>query len=527
MNTTSAVAAAAPSTRRGPARIAAVPTTSAVTSRSTPPVAPPGHEIVAPCSPPKKSATCTNHRHGHPAIQASAAPAPSQIGARTAAAKPITVIITTTGSASTFAGTATRLTRPEMAATTGAVTRCAAAATATDSAMPSGTPRSRSAHAQPGASTSNAAVARTDIANEALAASVGCQSNSASTAADSDGSAARGRPVASDVSAIAPINAARRTLGDGRATITNITSTTPPSTAHNHGRARVRRSISSTAPTKIEQFVPLTATKCVRPASRNRSASTGSRFAVSPSTSPGNSPRSWSGSTATASRSAERIRPAARCHHGGLPSRCGGPCVNSVTDSVPPPRSGRRSPSIRTRCPGSTSRQGAASPSTSTDPLVDTECARNPTASAEVSTATRGEPATPRAASTLGSAVTVRVAVTDSCRPASNPSGDARACAMRPARGSSTNAMQNRTSARAAAPHHPRAAIRTRTATAPATPASVTVYPADRSTHHSTASHPAPAPLASRRSSASRSAAAAGRSIADFTPSPAGAASRT
>ena len=40
-------------------------------------------------------------------------------------------------------------------------------------------------------------------------------------------------------------------------------------TAHAHGGARSRRSTSSTAPMRIAAFVPLTATRWVRPAARN------------------------------------------------------------------------------------------------------------------------------------------------------------------------------------------------------------------------------------------------------------------
>src|SRR5439155_1536500 len=84
--------------------------------------------------------------------------------------------------ATTLAGTATKLTRPDIAATTGAVIKCAAAATATDSATPIGRPRLRSARTQPGAITTSAAEARTDIANDALPASVGCHTSNARAA---------------------------------------------------------------------------------------------------------------------------------------------------------------------------------------------------------------------------------------------------------------------------------------------------------------------------------------------------------
>src|SRR5213075_434223 len=107
-------------------------------SSASPPGTPLGHGSVAPCQPPKNSASHTNQRHGQPASCARATPRPIHTGAISAAPKPSTVVTATTGSASMFAGIATMLTRPEMAATTGAVTTCAAAATATDSAMTGG-----------------------------------------------------------------------------------------------------------------------------------------------------------------------------------------------------------------------------------------------------------------------------------------------------------------------------------------------------------------------------------------------------
>jgi hypothetical protein len=92
-------------------------------------------------------------------------------GAVTAAANPRTVVTATTGSANTLAGMATMLTAPEMITINGAVTRCAAAATATDSATTGGTRRRRSACAQPGAMSSNATVASTDMAKPRSVAS--------------------------------------------------------------------------------------------------------------------------------------------------------------------------------------------------------------------------------------------------------------------------------------------------------------------------------------------------------------------
>ena len=259
--TTAATTATDISTFRGPGRRANQRKINVAASKENPPNAPLGHGNVAPCRLPKKSATHTNQRHGQPASCASSAPSPRQKGAVIAAPKPSSVVTATTGSASMFAGIATILTRPEIAATTGAVTTWAAAATASDSAIKGGTRRRRKAPAQPGAMSSNAAVASTDIAKPASTANCGRQSSNPSTAAESIGTPSRRRPLASAASAIAAMTAARTTLGDGRATTTNASKTTKPIAAHVAGPAPRRRNPSRTAPTTIEQFVPLTATK--------------------------------------------------------------------------------------------------------------------------------------------------------------------------------------------------------------------------------------------------------------------------
>jgi hypothetical protein len=274
ISTITAVAAAAASERRGPTRTETASKPTVSTSSDRPPAIPPGQPTVAPCSPPKKFASQTSQRHGHPARSASRRAGANHSGDTTAAAKPTIVVGATTGSASTFAGMATRLTRPEIAAMIGAVTTCAAAATATDSAMTAGTRLRRKATAHAGASTSSAAVASTDMAKPALPASSGSHMSSPRTVADKAGSASRGRPLVSATSATAAINAARRTLGDGRATTTKTARTSTPEPPQIHGRTPNRRNTSSTEPIRIEQFVPLTATKWVSPASRKCSAST-------------------------------------------------------------------------------------------------------------------------------------------------------------------------------------------------------------------------------------------------------------
>ena len=167
-STTSSTATAI--SRPMPPRATRATSASVAASSVSAPTRPPNQGRRAPGTLPSRSATPTSHRHGQPATQARPRAPPDQTGATTAAPNPKTVATGTAGSASTFAGTATRLTRPDSAAITGAVTRCAAVATAKASAIPAGTRRRRNAAAQPGASSSSAAVASTDMAKPASAA---------------------------------------------------------------------------------------------------------------------------------------------------------------------------------------------------------------------------------------------------------------------------------------------------------------------------------------------------------------------
>jgi hypothetical protein len=83
-------------------------------------------------------------------------------GAVASAAKPSTVAGATAISASRLHGTATRLTRADSTATTGAHSACAAAAAASASASRGGTRCRRSVSLQRGASVSRAPVASTE-----------------------------------------------------------------------------------------------------------------------------------------------------------------------------------------------------------------------------------------------------------------------------------------------------------------------------------------------------------------------------
>ena len=110
--------------------------------------------------------------------------------------------------------------------------------------MTGGTRRRRNPAAHVGASSKSDPVASTDMVNPASVASVGRQTSRPRTAAASIGIASRGRPTARATSAIPDIVAARRTLGDGRATTTNAMSTSPLPAAQMIGPRRNRRSTS-------------------------------------------------------------------------------------------------------------------------------------------------------------------------------------------------------------------------------------------------------------------------------------------
>ena len=219
---------------------------------------------------------------------------------------------------------------------------------------------------------------------------------------------------------------------------------------------------------------------------------------------PGSSPRGCAGSPDEAARNDERTDPAARCHHGGVPTSTGFDSADRVAVNRSPPSGGCSRASRRTRCPGSTLRQPAAGPSTSTSPLART---RLPDAVIErrcASTATRGEPAGPLAVSNRGSAVTVNSAVTGRRSRAISATGESRARASRAASGSSTTATQNAASARAARTGTRRAPTN-KTAPAPAaTRASTSTRAGEVGRHAMTAPQPAIAPTASRTSTPGR-----------------------
>ncbi len=313
--------------RRVRATTAMPPSTATMSSA---PTGPAGQGRAAPGTAAARSATAMSQAAGHPASQAQALAAAGATGATSAASTPNTVAGATAGAASRLAITATGLTSPPNPATIGAVTRKAAAGTASASATSRGTPRAVSRAAHRGARSTSAAVAATDSANPASTASAGSANNSTSTAAASAGSAERERPAPSATSVIAPITAARTTLGEGRARTTKPTRTAPATAADNRGSARSRRRPASTAPVKIARFAPDTASRWVSPAARKSSSTSWVRVLVSPMARPGSSPASGGASVPVAARRPERSPPAADCHQGGASTSRGAPRTRST-----------------------------------------------------------------------------------------------------------------------------------------------------------------------------------------------------
>lgn len=316
------------------------------------------------------------------------------------------------GTASRLAGTATRLTVPEMPATTGPQASCAAAGTASASARPGGTPRRRSPSRQRGASNNRPPVASTESAKPGSPASSGSTRTSTVTAAANAGSAARGRPAASAASPIAPIVAARTTLGDGRTRMTKPTSATPHSPAASHGPARAHRASSNTAPTTIATLLPETALRCVIPVARKSSSTAGGNRLVSPTTRPGSSPPGSSGSGAQARCRPARSVPAARCAQDDAPCRSGGPSVLSTAAVRSPPRGTPSRPSAVRRCPGSRPRQAGSVVRTSSCTDASTRRPSGPV-SRTSSVDTSSMPGRPALRIGRGSSRTTRSAVTE------------------------------------------------------------------------------------------------------------------
>ena len=474
-------------------------TTTTTTAASSPaPAGPPGHGTTAPGTAAARSATVTSQPTAGPASQAHPCAAGIATGDSTAASTPSTVAGATAGAATRFATTVTRLTLPLRPASSGAVARQAAAGTASISATPGGTPRCRIRATHPGTTSTSAAVASTDRPNPGSAASAGSAISSPSTVAASAGTAVRSRPSARASSTMAPIAAARSTLGDGRASTTKPRSAAALSAAATRGSARSRRRSPSTAPATIARLLPETAVRWLSPAARKSSRSSAGRLRVSPTASPGSRAAGASGRTAAALRRPSRSVPAAVCHQGARPTSRGPPRTLSTATVRSLRVAGASRPSAVTGCPGSSSDQPSAGAISRTRPppvhRPPAVCAARSTAGTSTCVAP-GRRSTPEERSSRGSSPTTTCRVAAAPCPAAVRTGWSRsitACAvMTSAAASAQPPAATSTARRLRSPPSSRPPARA----APTTPPTGPVCRPS-----STTAHAAPAAGTSRRS---------------------------
>ncbi len=259
-------------------------------------------------------------------------------GAVASAANPSTVAGAIANSASRLHGTATRLTRADSTATTGAHRACAAAAAASASASRGGTPRRRSAALHRGASVSSAPGGqRRRAGTRNSAPATGRTAPAAVPPSPAPGSATSGgrspgpavrplrrpRPAArSD-----PVGTPRRTRVRAHPPSTAVARREMPRRGASPRRSTccARPGGPSSSARRIVKLAPETASVCVRSVSLKASSSSGVIREVSPTTSPGNSARASAGSPSVASRSPARNRPASRCAPEGSPTTSGSP----------------------------------------------------------------------------------------------------------------------------------------------------------------------------------------------------------
>src|SRR5882757_7598727 len=223
------------------------------------PAGPDGTGTTAPGTADAHLATRSSHHNSGPVKRTKNCAAAGHTVDTAAAPVPITVMGAMTTATARFAAIDTRLTVPDIPATSGAVTSWAATATLTASARGLGQPRSTSRRDHTGAITTSAAVADADSAKPMSTASWGAPIIRISTVVDSAGIACRRRWATIASRVMAPITAARSTLADGCTTTTNAaraiaampTATRGPTTA----------AVNRTAPQTMVTLAPDTAVR--------------------------------------------------------------------------------------------------------------------------------------------------------------------------------------------------------------------------------------------------------------------------
>ena len=267
----------------------------------------------------------------------------------------------TSGAATTFATTPTRLTCPEMAVTTGWVASCAAIGTVTASASHRGahasSPAHRSAHRM------IPALAQTDSTNPTDRHSHGSTSNRPTTAHDRYRSPCRAPPQPSAASPTTPIAAARSTLGSARQSSTNATTPTTATPRRHQPVTPNRAATHSIAASSRVRFAPETAARCSSPVLRKSACRSAVISSVSPTTRAGTSARGPCGRPATESRSPCRTADTARSSGDGPATSSGDARARAHATTGSSTAAGSSRTAARTVAPAGTAAQaGARSP---------------------------------------------------------------------------------------------------------------------------------------------------------------------
>ena len=386
-------------------------TTRPSAARSRAPGAPSGHGSVPPGTRANTRASCAIAVVGTTPAHATSSAPRGHTTEVSEAATPATVATGTSGAARRFARTPTTLTDPWRRTTRGAVISWAATGTA--SAGPSGARRRgrRAPMASPHGRVKRRrpSVATEDSAKPKERASHGSSASTTTIAAPSTGSPADRRERLRPRSPIAPMAAARTTLGSGRARTTNPARATRART----GRARLGTPSSThrarTSPVTTATLLPLTAVRCVIPVARIASVRSAGVRLVSPMTRPGSNPRASAGAESTDARSPARNRSAPDATAPGGVITSGAPATASVAT-----RSSARSAGPRRPCTRTVERHSSAARRSS--PVSSTgapTALRAPRASrSSIVPSRRARVSSSRPARTNGSPVTTTTAVT-------------------------------------------------------------------------------------------------------------------
>ena len=157
------------------------------------------------------------------------------------------------------------------------------------------------------------AVAPTDSWKPIAYTSVGFTASSSRIAAPITAGGLRGLPRNTPSSVSPDIAAARSTDGSALVSRTKKATASSPTANLARGPSRSRPARPRMGATNIATFSPDTASRCVSPVARNRSATMGSSLDVSPRVSPIRSPASRAGNTRSSdARSAPRTASAPR-----------------------------------------------------------------------------------------------------------------------------------------------------------------------------------------------------------------------